>query len=639
MNIEKLLIYIFASVTCIESYTQWERTRTKDWLILTLAFFIYSINQILTYDNPASSWNHFANALVAAMLCYSLTIDAIPIEIVKKIVLYSNIVLLPGFFALLFVAVLFPDTYSPKSVQQLDAILLLWALLMYGTLTISLLIKFAAEYRYNLLIASTSFIGLNLSLFFSSDGYLPETFAFIGCLAFYSYAHFSTRSYFEQLERQNEALRNEKKVLVEIRDKIGEASSKALDLDNILHTVMTSAVWATSASAGTAFWLEKDNTLKARYIAGIFPPLEKITESVSIHPKLLMDKLKSQRIALGEGIIGQAASLRQPILIEEALFDERVNQALPDSAPISTIIAAPMQLSRQLFGVIAVINKSEKRSFTENDKSLLYSIAGQAAVEIRKSQVHEDIVLKQLREQEFEKAHQIQNGLLPKEPPRIKHLEISPKSCAAREVGGDFYDFFPYEDGKLGIAIGDVSGKGFPAALVTMILHTTLHQLATDNDKPEEIIYALNNALLDILHNNEMFITMIYGVWDANARTFTFSNAGHPRPYIIRAATRDCEIVEDGDIAIGIWPDNPTSLLPPIVLNPNDMMLLYTDGIDEAINANNEEFGVERIEKFISENSALSAPELSDKLVEELQKFVGETSMRDDYTLLVLKAL
>jgi len=587
-----------------------------------------------------SSWNLLANALVAAMLCYSLTIDAIPIGILNKIVFYSNIIILSGFFALLFAAVLFPDTYSPESVQQLNTLLLLWALSMYGLLTLSLLIKPHVEYRYNLLIAFASFTGLHLTILFSYEGYLPEALAFIGCFAFYSYAHFSTQRYFERLERQNNTLRREKKVLIDIRDKLGEASTKALDLDNILQTVTTSAVWTTSASAGAVFLRQEDDTLRALYIAGVFPPLEKIEEKVSIHPKFLMDRLKSQKIKMGEGIIGQAASRRTAILLEDALSDESVIQSLPDSAPIRTIIAVPIQLGTQLFGVIAVINKSERRSFTEeSDEILLYSIAGQAAVEIRKSQIHEDIVLEQLRKQEFEKAYEIQSGLLPKVPPSVKNLNIAAKSHAAREVGGDFYQFFPYDDDKLGIAIGDVSGKGFPAALVTMILHTSLRQLTADNDKSDEIIYALNNSLLNVLHSNEMYITMIYGVWDANERTFTFSNAGHPRPYIIRASTGDCEIVEDADIAVGIWEDNPTTLLPPVVLNPNDVMLFYTDGIDEAINSNNEEFGVERIEKFISENAHLSANELSDKLIEELQKFVGGTPMRDDYTLLVLKAL
>ena len=607
-------------------------------MIFTLAFFIYSINQILTYDKPVSSWNLFANALVAAMLCSSLTIDEIPIELIHKILFYSNIVILPGFFALLFAAVLFPDTYSPENVQQLNTFLLLWTLLLYGVLTLTLLIVTDVEYRYNLLIACASFTGLHFALLLPLEGYLPDALAFIGCFAFYSYAHFSTQRYFERLERQNEVLRREKKVLVDIRDKIGEASSKALDLDNILQTVTTSAVWTTYASAGATFLRQEDDTLRALYVAGVFPPLANIAEEVSIHPKFLMDRLKSQRIGMGEGIIGQAASFRTSILVDDALSDKRIIQALPDSAPIRTMIAAPIQLGSQLFGVIAVINKSERRSFAESDEILLHSIAGQAAVEIRKSQIHKDIVLEQLREQEFEKAQQIQNGLLPQKPPLIKGLEIESKSCAAREVGGDFYDFFPYDDGKLGIAIGDVSGKGFPAALVTMILHTTLHQLATDNDKPDEILYALNNSLLNVLHSNEMYITMIYGIWDAKARTFTFSNAGHPRPYIIRATTGGCEIIEDADIALGIWPDNPTTLLPSVVLNPNDVMLFYTDGIDEAINANNEEFGVERIEKFISANAHLSAHELSDKLIEELQTFVGATPMRDDYTLLVMKA-
>jgi sigma-B regulation protein RsbU (phosphoserine phosphatase) len=142
--------------------------------------------------------------------------------------------------------------------------------------------------------------------------------------------------------------------------------------------------------------------------------------------------------------------------------------------------------------------------------------------------------------------------------------------------------------------------------------------------------------MLNILHTNEMIVTMIYGIWDGVTRTFTFSNAGHPKPFIVHAATKRCETVEESDIAIGIWPDI-SAIETSVYLAPNDIVLLFTDGVEETINTKHEMFGIERIKRFLVENFHLSAQELTEKLLTELKLFTKGAIIHDDYTLIVLK--
>jgi len=184
--------------------------------------------------------------------------------------------------------------------------------------------------------------------------------------------------------------------------------------------------------------------------------------------------------------------------------------------------------------------------------------------------------------------------------------------------------------------IGDVSGKGFPAALVAMTLHTILHEQAVDSVSSDTVMYNLNNSMLNTLHTNEMIVTMIYGIWNGMTKTFTFSNAGHPRPLIVHTDTKVCEEVEESSIALGIWPDL-SATETSVHLAPNDVVLLFTDGVEEAINTNNEMFDIERIKQFMVDNSHLSAQKLSDKLLTELELFTENAIMHDDYTWIVLK--
>jgi len=636
IHIGKSLIYILATMTCINAYAQWDREKTRYWLLIAIAFSIYGLNQFLLRARPPSNWNHFANVIFTMLLCYALVIEMTSSKF-TVIFLQSIIIIALILCSILqFLLSFFPGKFDHGINGLLKLALPLWTFLMYGVLTIDLL-KGKDRYLYQLL--TTSSIAFSLSLIFS---YLPilqlaNLFGLIACLAFYFYTHYFIRRYWREIARQNIELHRECNIAMRIQERIGSTSKTALDLQGVLQTITDSALGSVSASAGAIFLRQEDGMLKAQYVNGIFPPFEEVTADVAKNPKLLVESLKSQRIAIGKGIIGEAAKLLRPILIQNALNDQRIYQAFPGTVPIRTLIATPLRIANELLGVIVVINKEgQTKIFTQNDQNLMHNIAKQAAVTIKTAQLHQNIVAENAIAQEMKQAQQIQSSILPNECPKLKSIEIAAAIQAARMVGGDYYHFFPYDNERIGIVIGDVSGKGFPAALVAMTLHTVLHEHAVDGVPTNMVLYKVNKAMLNILHTNEMIVTMVYGIWDGVTRTFTFSNAGHPRPLIVHAATKRCETVEESDIAIGIWPDI-SAIETSVHLAPNDIMLLSTDGIEEAVNTKHEMCGIERIKRFLGENFHLSAQALTEKLLTELKLFTRGAITHDDYTLIVLK--
>ncbi|HIE30320.1 TPA: GAF domain-containing protein [Candidatus Poribacteria bacterium] len=636
IHISNLLIFIFATMTCINAYAQWDRERTRYWLLIAITFSIYGVNQFLLSANPPSNWNHFANVIVTMFLCYALVIEITSSNFTGVFLKYIIIVALLVFSLLQFLLNFFPGKFDDRINRFLQLLLPLWTLLMYGILTVDWY-KSRDRYLYQLVMGASA--ALALSLIFSSLAIiqLSNFFGLTSCLAFYFYTHYSIRHYWRGIARQNIELHRGCNIGMRIQERIGSTSKTALDLQNVLQTITDSALLSVSASAGAIFLLQEDGILRAQCVKGIFPPFEKVTEDIAKNPRLLVDSLKSQKIVIGGGIIGEAATASRAILIQDALSDDRIYQAVPETAPIKTLIAAPIRIASELLGVIAVINKEDDtKTFSQNDQNLMYNIARQAAVAIKTAQFHKDIVAERIIAQEMKQAQQIQSNILSHECPRMESIEVAAEIRSARMVGGDYYHFFPYDDERMGIAIGDVSGKGFPAALVAMTLHTLLHEQAVDGVSSNTVISNLNNAMLNMLHANEMIVTLIYGVWDGMTRRFTFSNAGHPRPFIVHAKTGACETVEESDIAIGIWQDI-SATETSICLARNDIILMFTDGVEEAVDVNFEMFGIERIKRFLVENSHLSAEELSAKLLSELEQFTEGANIHDDYTFIVLK--
>jgi sigma-B regulation protein RsbU (phosphoserine phosphatase) len=242
-------------------------------------------------------------------------------------------------------------------------------------------------------------------------------------------------------------------------------------------------------------------------------------------------------------------------------------------------------------------------------------------------------------ERELKVVADIQRSLLPQTLPRIPNLELAAYYRTSRWAGGDYYDFFPLPDGRWGILIADVSGHGTPAAVMMAITHSLAHSLPGPADPPAELLGYVNRKLFDrYTASNEVFVTAFYGVFDPVGRTLTYSSAGHNPPRLKRCGENTVESFEEvGGPPLGLMDDleyEQTTLS----LRPGDILAFYTDGITEAMDAKNAQFGVGRLDLTLG-CCCLDPEEIKGAVIKSVDDFTGGHPPEDDQTLLVAKVL
>jgi serine phosphatase RsbU (regulator of sigma subunit)/predicted ester cyclase len=257
---------------------------------------------------------------------------------------------------------------------------------------------------------------------------------------------------------------------------------------------------------------------------------------------------------------------------------------------------------------------------------------GTYAYELAQQRLDHEIRERERIEQELLVARRIQQASLPKEVPTLEDWQIAPFYQPAREVGGDFYDFHLLSEGKLGLAVGDATGKGVPAALVMSTACGMLRAVAQSSASPGEVLLRVNEALSARIPAS-MFVTCFYGVLDPKSGIFTYANAGHDVPYVWRGG--DCEELRARGMPLGLMPGMSYEE-KDIVLDAGEAALFYSDGLVEAHDPNGEMFGFPRLRDLVAEHGEQRL--LGDFLLEELYSFVGEGwEQEDDVTLLTLK--
>jgi len=244
-------------------------------------------------------------------------------------------------------------------------------------------------------------------------------------------------------------------------------------------------------------------------------------------------------------------------------------------------------------------------------------------------------------QKELEIARTVQMGLLPKENPRIAGFDISGLCKPAKEVGGDYFDFVYLSQNKLGVAIGDVSGKGVPAAIYMTLTKGILQSHADENISPKIVLNKVNKLLYRNIERNS-FVSMFYAILDTKEFTLTFARAGHNPGIMINQRDGQSRLLTTDGIALGLEEgtvfDN-TLKEQTIKLNRGDTFIFYTDGFTEAMNTNLEEYGDDAFLEIISKNRHLSAAELTKKIVEEIEAFTSEAQQHDDITIVIIKVL
>ena len=341
------------------------------------------------------------------------------------------------------------------------------------------------------------------------------------------------------------------------------------------------------------------------------------------------------RVPLNRGITGHAAGLRQPIRLDDVRLDPRYITCDSCDRVISELVV-PLLLQDRLIGVLD-LESLKYGAFTAQDERMLVALSSFIAIALENSRLYADARENQLRLQnDLDTAKEIQLQLLPRGAREVPGLDITAAYVPARELGGDFYDFLPYGEGRLALALGDVSGKGTAAALYGSLAIGMLRELTVEHTLAPADMLAMLNRRLHAARLEARFIALVYAVYDASDRSLTIANAGGTHPLLLRDGVLS-EVPVDG-IPLGLFPEADYSVYA-LHLRPGDVVIFASDGILESENAKNEEFGFERLSDLIASLPLNSGVEnISGAILRATDEFSGlGNPPHDDRTLLVLR--
>lgn len=288
-----------------------------------------------------------------------------------------------------------------------------------------------------------------------------------------------------------------------------------------------------------------------------------------------------------------------------------------------------------------VIDSRQPRSFTEVEVRFLRLMANQAALAIEKARLHHEQLQRERIEEELAVARTIQMSMLPAKPPRLPGWEFATHFEAAHKVGGDFYDFFPLpgEPGRWGVVIADVTDKGVPAALFMALSRTTIRNIALRGRSPAEVLSWANRYIQED-SESDMFLSAFYAELNIEDGRLTYANAGHNPPLIWRSADSQFYRMPATCPLLGVLPEIEVPVIT-IQVSSGDILILYTDGITEAMNTDNGEFGRGRLEETVRQlmaaQPAVGAEDIRTAIADEVRRFAGSMVQYDDMTLLIIK--
>jgi len=345
--------------------------------------------------------------------------------------------------------------------------------------------------------------------------------------------------------------------------------------------------------------------------------------------------VKPFRLKIGKGISGWVAENNEPILIPDAYDDPRFDPSFDKRSGFRTrsMLCVPLTYKSKPIGVMTILNRLDGNPFTESDKNLLTTFASQAALAIENTQLLQAAIEKERLDKELQVAAEIQQLIIPQTIPDVPGLEISATYIPCKEVSGDFYDIIPINENECVFVVADVSGKGIPGAMLVSTMQATLKAYLEYSTELLSIITNLNDRIMKNT-TEDRFITFFFGLYNAKDSTFTYINAGHNPPILVQN-DRKLEKLKTGGIFIGCMPW--TYEIAKIDLPAGSILTMYTDGLVEAMDNKNEEFGEQRLEEVLLSNFNASMDDLKQEIITGVKTHLSGNILDDDFTLLLVK--
>ena len=345
-----------------------------------------------------------------------------------------------------------------------------------------------------------------------------------------------------------------------------------------------------------------------------------------------IEELTDLRLKMGEGIIGHVAMTGEPVISPDVRRDPRYVNAREETR---SEMVAPIITNDEVIGVFD-LESDQLNAYTDDDLQVLMLLASHVAIIIEKVMLHEQLVEKKRLEGQLEVARQVQLELLPASDPKLEGFDICAYNYPTEEVSGDYYDWVSIYEDQIGFVIADVSGKGVPAALLMAFLRASLRAAIHIGYAPHISMAKVNYLLWESIERNQ-FVTAFYAVLDASNKTLVYTNAGHNPPLLMDADGK-ARFIERGGLPLGMFRDTRYYEYY-LSIEPGQVLVLYTDGVTEATNLDDEEYGRERLEHVVRAGRHLSARDLITSIYQDVIQWTAGRGATDDITFFIVKAL
>jgi phosphoserine phosphatase RsbU/P len=456
-------------------------------------------------------------------------------------------------------------------------------------------------------------------------------------------AYLQTRR-IRRLERSHEEIQVEETLVFDFLHGLGEAFRETIRPQELHRLIVEGAVRILDAHGGALYVTDRTGgKLTPAFISKGCPPLvdvpSNILQQAAANPIALETFLRLRTVAPREGVIGRVWQTGQAVCLNEFSEAPELAQLRGSAFGSVSVIATALRYGDQDLGVLALANGPMGAPFSQADLVVFKSIAEQSAFALYNAIIYSMANEKKRLDHDLEIARDIQRILLPSEAPAINGFQISGINVPARQVSGDYFDYIHVDQERLGVAIADVSGKGVPASLIMAICRSVLRAEAARNPSPADVLRKVNRQLYPDI-KEDMFISMAYLVLDHQHDGVTLARAGHDAPLWYQRQSQTVTPVKSPGMVVGIDSGSVFDRLTvdfAVPLERNDCLVLYTDGVTETLNSEDDEFGVDRMMQSVCASANDGAQAVVKRIIEDVREFTGSVPQNDDITVIAIR--
>ncbi len=453
------------------------------------------------------------------------------------------------------------------------------------------------------------------------------------------YVYRRQREMIVALRRAREKIQLEETRVFDFLHGLGAALTAASKPSDLHVLIVEGALRILDGHGGALYLADRTgDLLRPAFATRNCPPFFTVPENIVNEPGFSWaNYLRLRTVAPEDGVLGAVWREGEPLLLRGE--DSRLAPLRIGPLQTTCAMLCPLFYGQEALGVLVIARGPESESFIPSDFQIFKAIAEQSAFALYTAIIFSEAAEKKRLDQDLQVAHEIQRILLPASSPEISGWQISGINIPARQVSGDYYDYIAVDETHCGLAIADVSGKGVPASLIMAMCRSVLRSQAHGQLSASTVLRQVNAQLFPDIRE-DMFISMAYAVIERDGGTITLCRAGHDAPLLYRASDQSVSKINPPGMALGIDSGGVFNRVTgdfSLTLETNDCLVLYTDGVTEALDTEGEEFGMDNVIKAIQASASEGAAGMITRLTDDLRAFVGPHPQYDDITLIVIR--